>query len=43
MYRKLLRECWKEMSNLQKGVSNLKAIGHNMFANDTSPFQINYF
>ena len=44
MYRKLnLRDCWEEMSNLEKGVSNLKTLGHDTFTNDTSPFQVNYF
>ena len=44
MYRKLnLRECREAMSNLEEGVSNLKALGHDKFSNDTSPFQVNYF
>ena len=44
MYRKLnIRECWEEMSNLDEGVSSLKAIGLDTFTNDTSPFQTNYF
>ena len=44
IYRKLnIRECWEEMSNLDKGMSNLKAMGHDTFTNDTSPLQINYF
>ena len=43
-YRKLnVRECWEEMSNLNKGISTLKAIGHDTFTNDTSSFQTNYF
>ena len=43
-YRKLnVRECWEEMSNLNEGISTLKAIGHDTFTNDTSSFQTNYF
>ena len=43
-YRKLnIRQCWEEMANLDEGVSTLKALGHDMFTNDTTPFQTNYF
>ena len=43
-YKKLnVRECWQEMANLEDKESELVALGHDTFTNDTTTFQVNYY